>query len=165
MGAEAAPRGPLGLRVLHDDIGWYDTAYYDAGGGENPMGGIVGALGLEVEDGAALPALVLGQYLGLGQRRTFGWGRYRLECADGKGTQPPRRPSRTLLSRAADPANLELAYRAIRANQQLNRIGGNRKRRRYHLNAVAGDRVPYCYSLHTHISARAYATHVERGVR
>jgi len=116
VGTTVAPRSPLGLRVIHDDIGWYDMAYYDAEGAENPMGGVIGCLDLAVEDEAALPALVLGQYLGIGQRRTFGWGRYRLECADGKGTQPPRRPSRTLLSRAADPANLELAYRAIRAN-------------------------------------------------
>lgn len=124
VGAGAGPRGPIGLRVIHDDIGWYDAAYYDAAGAEKPMGGIVGCIELAVEDTAVLPALVLGQYLGIGQRRTFGWGCYRLERADGKGTREPRRPSRTLLARAADPANLELAYRAIRANAQGRRSGG-----------------------------------------
>ncbi len=114
--APTSPRSALGLNVLHDDIGWYDGAYYDVGGSEKPMGGIIGTLLLELTDPSALPALVLGQYLGVGQRRTFGWGRYRLERADGKGTLAPRRPSRTLLSRAADPANLELAYRTIKAN-------------------------------------------------
>jgi len=123
VGATVSPRSRLELRVIHDDIGWYDTAYYDAEGAENPMGGVIGCLDVAVEDDVALPALVLGQYLGIGQRRTFGWGRYRLECADGKGTQPPRRPSRTLLSRAADPANLELAYRSIRANVQGRQAG------------------------------------------
>lgn len=115
VGAAAPPRGAAMFQVSDDDIGWYDTAYYDADGDSNPMGGIVGRIAIEIIDQAALPALVLGQYTGIGQRRTFGWGRYRLETASGQGTQLPRQPARGVLSRAADPANIELAYRSVRA--------------------------------------------------
>lgn len=116
VGAAAQPRGASRVLVTEDDIGWFDTAYYDADGDANPMGGIIGRATLDLIDPAALPALVLGQYVGIGQRRTFGWGRYRLETATGAGTRPPRRPSRGVLARAAEPANVELAYRSIRAN-------------------------------------------------
>ncbi|WP_295387724.1 reverse transcriptase domain-containing protein [uncultured Thiodictyon sp.] len=116
VGAAAPPRGAARFMVTEDDIGWFDTAYYDADGDANPMGGIIGQVQLELSDPAALPALVLGQYTGIGQRRTFGWGRYRLETASGAGTRPARCPSRGVLARAADAANVELAYRCIRAN-------------------------------------------------
>ncbi len=108
---------PLPIEVLDDDIGWYDGAYYDLEGQESPVGGILGCVRLRVADAAALPALVLGQYLGIGQRRTFGFGRYRLESATGESTRPRRRPSRGVLARAAEPGNLEAAYIAIRDNR------------------------------------------------
>lgn len=113
VGVPAPPRLAPAFQVTSDDIGWYDTAYYDADGAENPMGGIIGCLHLAIADPLALPPLVLGQYLGIGQRRTFGWGRYRLETATGQGTRPARQPSRGVLARAIDPANIELAYRSV----------------------------------------------------
>lgn len=112
-GDQAPPRAAIGVRVTDDDIGWYDAAYGGRNGQAKPMGGIVGRMELRIDDPDVLPLLVLGQYTGLGQRRAFGWGRYRLETPDGHGTVPQRRPARSVAQRAADPANLELAWRKL----------------------------------------------------
>lgn len=117
-GLQADRRGPSRLAVTGDDVAWIDAGYYGPDGDANPMGGVLGALDLNGhEDTAALPLLVLGQYTGIGQRRGFGWGRYRLEAPDGRGTTAPRRYSLGVLARASEEANVDLAYRTIRANQ------------------------------------------------
>lgn len=66
---------------------------------------------------AAWPLWVLGQYLGIGQRRAFGWGRYRLETVEGDSTLVHSDPATSLLKRAVAWDNLTAAYAAIRANQ------------------------------------------------
>lgn len=109
-GAPPAARQPSPLHGLDDDIAWVDAGYRDRHGNVKPMGGVIGQVELAGIVPELLPALVLGQHLGIGQRRAFGWGRYRLEDAEGRGTRPPRQTSLTVLQRAADAVNVERAY-------------------------------------------------------
>jgi hypothetical protein len=77
-GVQAPPRGPAPAAVLAEaDLFWADCSYRDEQGGEQWMGGLLGVLELEQMQAlpvAAWPLWVLGQYLGIGQRRAFGWG-------------------------------------------------------------------------------------------
>ena len=118
-GLEVVRLPPL-FKERADTLFWLDGNYYDSSGAAKPMGGALGTVTLTVDPTAAEPVwpyLILGQYLGIGQRRGFGCGRYRLETSTGQGTLPPRRPSRTILARATEMANLELAYAAIQSNR------------------------------------------------
>lgn len=113
-------RPPSAFQESTDSLFWLDSEYYDSAGAAKPMGGALGTVHLTVDADNAVavwPYFILGQYLGIGQRRGFGWGRYRLETATRQGTLPPRRPSRTVLARAADLANLEQAHAAIQQNR------------------------------------------------
>ncbi|MDQ6969992.1 MAG: hypothetical protein Q9M16_05760 [Mariprofundus sp.] len=66
-------------------LAWVNAAYKNGLGKSQPMGGLIGDIDILdpsqlSEDDLAL--LVAGQYLGVGQRRVFGNGRYRLSCDD-----------------------------------------------------------------------------------
>ncbi|MCG5525864.1 CRISPR-associated endonuclease Cas1 [Ectothiorhodospira haloalkaliphila] len=65
---------------------WIDHGYRNGAGREQPMGGLLATLELQPSrlTPELLRLLILGWYLGLGQRRSFGWGRYRLENEHGK---------------------------------------------------------------------------------
>lgn len=93
------------------DVFHIDWAYRDAERGEKSLSGMLGWLDLDLRqhDPAWLDALLIAQRLGIGQRRSFGWGAFRLEAANGSGVVPPRRAERHLLHRAAAHANLRLA--------------------------------------------------------
>ena len=103
-----APAGPL----LRSDVWWVQHSYRNANGRELPMGGLLGLLEFECAD--FTPAhwrwWVLGQYLGIGQRRVFGWGRYRLESDHGETTLLRTRRGNLLSRRALEAENLNLAY-------------------------------------------------------
>ncbi len=117
-GTPPAARQPSPLHGLDDDIAWIDAGYRDQTGNVKPMGGVIGEVQLGGIVPELLPALVLGQHLGIGQRRALGWGRYRLEHPEGRGTRPPRQPSRTVLQRAAEAVNVERAYCWISDNSR-----------------------------------------------
>ncbi len=114
-------RGPAPAAVLSNaDLFWADCRYRDEQGSEQLMGGLLGTV--ELDQLQVLPAdtwrlWVLGQYLGIGQRRAFGWGRYQLETAAGDSTAVHSEPAASLLERAVVWDNLKAAYAAIRANQ------------------------------------------------
>jgi len=100
---------------------WVDASYRDAAGREQAMGGLTGLLELPVDpmpSAAAWRLLVLGQYTGIGQRRAFGFGRYRLETRNGDWTCARADPGMSLLARACEPSNLLLAYQAIEDNRR-----------------------------------------------
>jgi len=71
--------GPVPGQVL--EARWIDHGYRDGAGRDQPMGGLLASLELQPDRLAPelLTLLALGRHLGLGQRRSFGWGRYRLE--------------------------------------------------------------------------------------
>lgn len=113
-------RGPAPAATLAgSDLFWVDCRYKDEQAREQVMGGLMGTLNLA--DLTAMPPdawrlWVLGQYLGIGQRRAFGWGRYQLDTAEGDSTCVHSAPVTTLLERAAARDNLAAAYAVIRAN-------------------------------------------------
>lgn len=99
---------------------WMDAGYTDAEGSEHTMGGMSGRLQLAFP--APPPAewlqqAILGQYAGLGQRAAFGFGRYRLESADGAYSYRRGLPAASLLLRAREEGNLAEAWRHVRAKQ------------------------------------------------
>lgn len=101
-------------RLLETDGFWLDIHYQDATGKAKPMGGFLGTLRLDLQ---AMPfeqrgQLVLGQYLGIGQRRTFGWGRYRLEDFQGQHTILRTLSANSLLGDCT-PEQLFAAYRHV----------------------------------------------------
>lgn len=115
------PRGPVPAADWKADLFWVEFAYKDSEGARHPMGGLLGRVELPAAAIAAAdwPLWVLGRHLGGGQRRGFGWGRYRLEAL-GEGqtlaTAPRPEPAATLLERACRGDNLAAAWSAIRAN-------------------------------------------------
>lgn len=110
--------------LIDPQMFWVDSSYRDASGHEQAMGGLTGTARLELPsalDPFWWRLLVLGQYLGIGQRRAFGWGRYRLEAATGRHTAPRPASAASLLQHAARPKNLAEAWSAIRANRGARR--------------------------------------------
>lgn len=106
--------------LIEQQLFWVDFSYRDGEGREQTLGGLTGRATLKLSPDLDLDwwrCLVLGQYTGIGQRRGFGWGRYRLETADGAYRAPRARPAASLLAQAAQPANLNEAWAAIRANR------------------------------------------------
>ncbi|MGH8610644.1 MAG: CRISPR-associated endonuclease Cas1 [Gammaproteobacteria bacterium] len=114
-------RGPAPPGIMPQaDLFWVDSRYKDASAQEQVMGGLLGVM--ELAELHALPneswrLWVFGQYLGIGQRRDFGWGRYQLESMEDDTTYPRVMPAASLLEWVAEHDNLSLAYAAIRANR------------------------------------------------
>ena len=88
---------PPMLRLQRQHCFWIDNAYRDEGHKDHVMGGLLGESVLVTETPLPPPwahLIVLGQYLGIGQRRSFGWGRYVLTTMDGVSTYPRQHPTR-----------------------------------------------------------------------
>lgn len=119
--------------VLDSDAFYIDWDYR-SGAQSKPMGGLLGWVELDMQaaDADWWTALLLAQRLGVGQRRSFGWGRFRLECPQGRGTVTARQRSHSLLQRAAEPANrieaLIVAAQADDAPAELRGLGEARLR-------------------------------------
>jgi hypothetical protein len=106
-------------RLEMADVFWMDYSYYNNQGNEKPMGGLLGRLLLDTED---MPLeqwcyWILGQYIGIGQRRSFGWGRYQLESIETGRTIPRASAKTSLLELACKQENLETAYLEIGKNK------------------------------------------------
>ena len=109
------------LRLEMADMFWMDYSYYNNQGNEKPMGGLLGRLVLDIEDMPAEQWLywVLGQYVGIGQRRSFGWGRYQLVSMETGRTIPRSFAMTSLLELACRQDNLERAYAKISDNNEV----------------------------------------------
>lgn len=119
--ADSLARPDAQLTLSEGDWFWHGASQISADGSEKPVYGLSGITTLAIggPDADTLWAwLVLGQHLGIGQRRGFGLGRYRLETAEGLviGEAPRRRAS--LLTPALTSGNLENAWRAIADNKR-----------------------------------------------
>jgi hypothetical protein len=106
-------------RLEMADVFWMDYSYYNNQGNEKPMGGLLGRLLLDTEE---MPLeqwcyWILGQYVGIGQRRSFGWGRYQLESIETGRTIPRASAKTSLLELACKQENLETAYLEIGKNK------------------------------------------------
>jgi len=95
------------------DVFHIDWDYRDGKGRTRRMGGMLGWLDFDVASLADghLEALLLAQRLGIGQRRTFGWGALRLETPEGQGVVPPRCALNPMFERAGEHENLRQAFR------------------------------------------------------
>lgn len=89
----------LPLSISHADLFWLDTPYYSKDKQDNTAGGMVGYITLTQT--GPLPygiwqGLILGQYLGIGQRRTSGFGKYqlKLDLGNERRSQAPLRTQR-----------------------------------------------------------------------
>lgn len=83
------------------DLYWVDTPYFGADKQANTLGGMAGTITLELLPGiepGLLSLILLGQMVGIGQRRTSGLGKYRLAL--------PKTPS---LLRALYPVSVQRA--------------------------------------------------------
>jgi len=70
------------IQLQKSDLFWVDTPYYSKNAQSNTLGGMMGHLQLQLNPGIEpeiLTLLILGQTLGIGQRRTSGFGKYRLQ--------------------------------------------------------------------------------------
>lgn len=93
---------------------WVDSHYQGDDGKAKVMGGLLGDLLLAGDQPLPPPwshLLVLGQYLGIGQRRGFGWGRYQLVTRDNRVTCQRQLAARSLLEPSCEPVNLLSAWR------------------------------------------------------
>ncbi len=114
-GFDAQAYDNLPLQLVDADLFWLDTPYYSEGGETNTTGGMVGYITLEQT--GMLPhgiwqGLILGQYLGVGQRRTSGFGKYQLMLAPDPHTRNlPNRygRSQSLLSQVLLQRNIDKA--------------------------------------------------------
>ncbi|WP_019606016.1 CRISPR-associated endonuclease Cas1 [Teredinibacter turnerae] len=105
---QAAPH----MNVEAQHCFWLDAGYQNSSGKEQVMGGLLGEFTYSTP--VPLPPpwahfLVLGQYIGLGQRRSFGWGRYQLVTTENQVSCRRQLAAQPLLERALEPANLRLA--------------------------------------------------------
>lgn len=107
------------LRIKEADLFWVNTPYYSKDKQDNVAGGMVGYITLEQI--APLPdwvwhALILGQFLGVGQRRASGFGKYQLSNSHlSQHHDQPIRPvrSQTLLSKALRLPNIRNATQLV----------------------------------------------------
>jgi group II intron reverse transcriptase/maturase/CRISPR-associated endonuclease Cas1 len=107
------------MRIKDADLFWVDTPYYSKDAKDNTAGGMIGSLVLE--QSGPLPdwiihALILGQFIGVGQRRTSGFGKYHLTIPSlAQAPSHPKRPKRheSLLSRALRLSNIQSATRFV----------------------------------------------------
>ncbi len=122
-------------RLEMADVFWIDYSYYDNKGNEKPMGGLLGRLVLDTEDMPKEQWLywVLGQYVGIGQRRSFGWGRYILESAQAGRTMPRIEAKNSLVELACRQDNLEQAFLNLSGFQNLTGLGEENVERLEHL--------------------------------
>lgn len=99
---------------------WEEHGYTDRERGINPMGGLICTFEVTNPaclDDEALCVLLMASHLGIGQRRSFGWGRFQVET-----DEPPVSVGRanalgTLLVVAGAPSRLSLNSGRIRIEQ------------------------------------------------
>lgn len=70
------------IQIENADLYWVDTPYFGKQQKSNTLGGMAGHFSLKLNPGVepgVLALLILGQVVGFGQRRTSGFGKYRLK--------------------------------------------------------------------------------------
>ncbi|SEH08755.1 CRISPR-associated endonuclease Cas1 [Candidatus Venteria ishoeyi] len=108
---------------LEQHLFWMDNRY-GADNKQKPMGGFLGLLQLDTRHFTPenWSNWVLGQYLGIGRFRVFGWGRYQLEGQAGETSLPRCQQATTLLKRSIEPDNFSSAYQVVADNQQHKKL-------------------------------------------
>ncbi len=143
------------------DLFWVDTPYFSQGGRTRVLGGLLGDLHLTLPSDVPLlllELLITAQHLGIGQRRTLGWGKFHIQPTDGapspslgSGLVPLRR-AQSLNDLAFRPETLELAILeldqrdpATTEEDNINRLNtalGQIAAGDYHPPALQGVKIP-----------------------
>lgn len=95
---------------------WLDASYADAAGKNKALGGMAGVMHFTLPEALSVDwwqLLILGQYLGVGQRTTFGWGRYTLISNAGGFSYRAVYALNSLLMLAKNEENLIKAWRHV----------------------------------------------------
>ena len=101
---------------------WLNAGYRGRDKKHKDMGGVTGLLTIAVPSELPIDwlyALILGQYTGIGQRTSFGWGRYLLQTKDGAQSYRRVLPAGSLLTLASDEDNLSKAWRHVMAGRDV----------------------------------------------
>ncbi|MGL6260394.1 CRISPR-associated endonuclease Cas1 [Vibrio sp. WXL210] len=111
------------VKTVNSHLFWLDYHY---GGGKDkpvkPLGGLSGQMQLQLDNGFDLSwwrLLILGQYLGIGQGRVFGLGRYQLMTSKLGFSYRRAFAASSLIDRVSDPDNLASALSHVRKNSSL----------------------------------------------
>lgn len=115
--ANRRPPPPIVIDDAH--LFWMDAQYRNPKGESKEMGGVTGRLNITLSTPLSRhwwTLLILGQYIGIGQRTAFGWGRYQLITASASLSCRRTRPAASLLSRVRQAENLTSAWRHVMSN-------------------------------------------------
>lgn len=105
---------------------WADSGYTDENQVSKPMGGMLGAIAVKTPEPLAnqtVDALLLGRHLGIGQHRSWGWGRFELVVGGHELPSINPDPGFTLADRAGAPANVTAAYQHILSDRKRLAVG------------------------------------------
>lgn len=101
---------------------WVEVRYRGEDSAANNLSGALGQFQLVLPQGLSLEwwaLLILGQYLGIGQRTAFGWGRYILSTMAGLQSYRRVYPAHSLLVLAQEAANLITAWAHVTQGEDL----------------------------------------------
>lgn len=119
--ADTLPRSaPPEVHLVRHHLFWADSHYVDNKGKAHSMGGMSGQITLLFPAGISTliwQRLLLAQYIGIGQRASFGWGRFQLHTDEHTTSYRRALPARSLLMQAAEKDNVVRAYRHILKNR------------------------------------------------
>ncbi len=101
---------------------WVEVQYRGEQTAAQQMGGVLGQFTLTSTQPLPLEwwaLLILGQYLGIGQRTAFGWGRYVLSTVEGLQSYRRVFPAHSLLVLAQDESVLRQAWQHVLGKQDV----------------------------------------------
>ncbi|MCK5726932.1 MAG: CRISPR-associated endonuclease Cas1 [Thiotrichaceae bacterium] len=113
---QTEPSYPPDFPLLDQHLFWMDCEYTNAKGKHNVMGGVSGRFTLDLStqlNTTWWQLLILGQYIGIGQRASFGWGRYQLQTEEGLFSYRHAMAASSVIMRAQKEENLSSAWRHV----------------------------------------------------
>lgn len=122
---------PPAAEWLDSDLFWVDAYYGRVEGSSQdkparlkPINGLLGSIDLNLPalTQAQWQWLVMGQYIGIGENRRFGCGRYRLLTQDGQSIGPQLERATSLLNEALNIQDIESAF-----HYELEKLSGQPK--------------------------------------
>lgn len=120
---------PPETKAVYTHLFWLDNHYTDMYAKSHVIGGMTGLIEFSFTQKSQAtniwPLLILGQFTGIGQSTSFGYGRYLLETINEGVTHRRCLPAQSLLMRAAESENLLSAYRHILQNSTHPKPIGN----------------------------------------
>lgn len=117
-GESTALASPTTIQIKQAHLFWLDSHYTNKEKKPKPMGGMTGTIKLQLPENISpvwWQILLLGQYTGIGQRSTFGWGRYQLQTLQQHYSYRRIVAANSILSQVENEENLKKAWRHVMA--------------------------------------------------